>query len=448
MKIDRTTMELARFAAGTRFIDIPDDVLEFAKSLLLKTLAGMLVGSDHEASRKFAAIVRNRKLPTDATVLGANFKTSLWEAVLLNAFSAHASELEDDKFDRNGGGVSWDITVIPALVSLAEVHRVSGRQLLESIAVGLEVHARTNIYSAQHLALHCLPGAVGPAVAVAHLLKLNADQIANAMGLAMSAPANWEGNFGTDAHFYESAVQSMQGLIAGEMAREGMTGAGQLTAYLTDIVGEGKIDDNLILRDLGKVWEMKNIWVKKYPVCFANHRYIDLLLGLQKEHDFHVNDVDVLELHTSPAEDFCNRPEPTDVGGMQFSFQHALGVALVDRDVNFIHLEPEVLRSEKYQLARKKVKIVQHNDRSHIVNVDPAEIVVKLKDGRTFQGKRQWPVGAPEEPLTSGQVHDLFRKFARNVLVESKVEWTIDYVADLEQKTDIHDLLSELKNKF
>lgn len=107
--------QLAEFAVVTKYEDIPKETLEFTKCLTLKTVAGMLAGSTKPSARKMAGLIRDKKLPEEVGVMGCGFKTSLWEAILLNGYFAHASELEDDRYLY---GVSWDITVIPLLLSL------------------------------------------------------------------------------------------------------------------------------------------------------------------------------------------------------------------------------------------------------------------------------------------------------------------------------------------
>lgn len=103
--------QLAKLVVETKYPEIPAEVVNFTKGLTLKTTAGMTAGSAMPSPRKLAKIIKDRKLPEDVNVIGCGFKTSLWEAIFLNAFFAHASELEDDSFN---GGVSWDITVVPS----------------------------------------------------------------------------------------------------------------------------------------------------------------------------------------------------------------------------------------------------------------------------------------------------------------------------------------------
>ena len=203
--------QLATFILETKYPEIPEEVIFFTKGLLLKTVAGMLAGSMTPSGEKMSKIIKSKNLPEEAGAIGCGFKTSLWDSVFLNAFLAHASELEDDSFL---GGVSWDITVIPLLLPLAEKLKISGRELLEAMIVGLEVHTRTCLFSSTHLGVVVVPGGVGPAAAGARALGLDIEKTTSALGLAMSGPAILLINLGTDAHFFESALQALQGIMA------------------------------------------------------------------------------------------------------------------------------------------------------------------------------------------------------------------------------------------
>ena len=92
--IDR---QLAEFAVNTKIEDIPQETLTFAKCLTLKTIAGMLAGSETTSAKKMKDVIIQQSLSGDCSVIGGKLKTSLWEAILLGGFFAHAKELEDDR---------------------------------------------------------------------------------------------------------------------------------------------------------------------------------------------------------------------------------------------------------------------------------------------------------------------------------------------------------------
>ncbi len=438
----KITTQLAKFVTETRYPEIPREIVNFTKGLVLKTVAGMLAGSTMPSARKMSKIIKLRNSPEEVGAIGCGFKTSLWDSVFLNAFLAHASELEDDSFYP---GISWDITVIPLLLPLAEKLRISGKNLIEALALGLEVHTRTCSFQTDHLGIVVFPGAVGPAAAGAKALELNVGETESALGLAMSGAAIALVNLGTDAHFFESALQSLQGIMAAEMAKEGLSSNPNLEAYLTNILGKEKVaNSEKIVTDLGKDWLFKNIGIKKYPCCFFTHRQIDVVLELRKEHHLSLNEVEKIEVHASPADEWCNRPEPKSWGDLQFSFQHLLGAAILDGDVNFNHVDPDILLDPRYKEARSKVEVIIHPDRSRVLVQDPAEVTIKMKDGRKFSGRRTHTIGSRQEPLSMNQFRELYSKFTKGILSDDQIDKTAEAILNLEKLNDVLELMNIL----
>jgi len=439
--------QLAEFAVVTKYEDIPKETLEFTKCLTLKTVAGMLAGSTKPSARKMAGLIRDKKLPEEVGVMGCGFKTSLWEAILLNAYFAHASELEDDRIDDNGA-VSWDITVIPLLLSLAEKLGLSGKALMEALVVGLEVHTRTCLFSAIHLGLYVIPGAVGPAVGAAKALGLGFKETAAAMGLAMSTVPLWIQNFGTDGHYFESALMSLQGMMAAEMAKLGLRGNPDIVTYLTRYLGKEKVVPELMVKDLGNRWVLSEIWIKKYPICFMQHRYVDSIIDLKKEHDLPFEEVEAIEIYASRGrEEVCNRPDPKTEGDLQFSFQHNLAVAMLDGDVTLEHITPDAVFDPRLIEARSRVKFIADYPTSDLIDDSirkPAHVVVKTKDGRKLSFERMFPIGHHKEPLTLEQFRRLYAKFTRGILTEKNISKTAELILNLEKLNNVKELINIL----
>lgn len=433
--------QLAKFAVETQYVDVPRSVVEFAKCLTLKTIAGIVAGSATPSGQKMAMLIRDRNLPEEAGVIGCGFKTSLWDAIFLQAFLSHASELEDDRFN---GGVSWDITVIPLMISLAEKLRLSGKALIEALVVGLEVHARTCLSGTHHLGVTVFPGAVGPAVAAGRALSLGIKDMASAFGLSMSGVPVSITNFGTDAHYFESALHSLQGIMAAEMANKGMTSNPDIVGYLSNLLGKEKVAPKKMLEDLGKRWLFCDMWIKKYPCCFSNHRQIDILIELMKEHSLSYDHIEIIEVHMSPGDEFLNRPEPKTEGDLQFSIQHTLGVTMLYGDVGLGNMTNDKIRSPRFREARSKVKFILHPDWPSDVMAAPARVIIKTKDGRKLSGERMYPIGSQIEPLTTEQFRELYFKFTQGILSRKQITNTLEVILNLENLSTTEELMEML----
>jgi len=435
------TKQLVEFAVRTKYDDIPKKVLTYAKQLTLKTVAGMLAGSVKPSGQKMAQVVSVQKRFEELGVIGSGLKMSLWEAVFLGAYFAHASELEDDRFE---GGVSWDITVVPLLFPLAEKLRLSGKVFMESLVVGLEIHTRSCLFSAQHLGQFVIPGAVGPAVGAAKALGLTTEQTAAAVGLALSGVPLSTVNLGTDAHFFESALMSLQGVIAAEMARGGLKGNPEIATYLSSYLGEDRVSPERMTEALGERWELCEIQIKKYPCCIQLHRQIDLVAEMKKEYNLSFEKIDAIEVHGTPGETFLDRPDPADENDTQFSFQHVLAAAMLDGDVTLGHITQDAVFKPAMREARSKVKFIVHPELTTEYLKEPARIVIKTKDGRKFSRERMYPIGHPKEPLTEEQLKKLYFKFTEDILPMEAISMSYELILNLEKLENIDELMGLL----
>jgi len=434
MKRHEAATRLAEFTVRTKLEDLTPQALLAVKQLALKTFAGMLAGSSMEAGIRIADFVRKNPDGNDVSVVGTNFKASLWKATFANAFFAHQSELEDDRLNT---GTAWDITTFPMLLPLAQIKEMTGADMLLASAVGLEVMARTCQFFPQgHMGLSIVPSSVGPAALASRAYGLNIEQTVTAFGLAMSGVPLAYTNFGTDAHYFETSVQTLHGLMAAQSAPLGLSSNPDLVRYIGGLLGADRISTEAMVDKLGEYYQFTEIWVKKYPCCLYMHRYIDGMLEIIREHNFKIEDVSKVRLHVASGamEEVCNRPLPQTVGDLQFSFQHAMSATILDRDVNYRHICVDRVTDSAFVEARKKVEVVAHPEwKSRLLVETPALLEVEFKDGRKAASERQYPTGTQQEPLTLDFVKGLFIKFVGDNLPEADKKYAADAIAEMER---------------
>jgi 2-methylcitrate dehydratase PrpD len=440
---------LAELTVRTRLAELAPEAVVSAKQLILKTVAGMLAGSAMPSGEKVRSLFRADADGADIGIVGCDFRASLWKAVFANAFFAHQSELEDDRLNT---GTSWDITTIPMLFPLAEKLQLSGAEMLEAAVVGLEVMARTcQFYPQGHLGLSIVPPSVGPAALAARALALDVPQTMSAFGLAMSGVPISYVNFGTDAHYFETSLQTLHGLIAAQSASQGLSGNPDLVLYLTNLLGEERVNVDDLVGGLGKVWQFREIWIKKYPCCFYNHRYIDGLLDIVGREDIKYDQIRSITAHVAAgSQEICNRPDPKTIGDLQFSYQHTLASAAMDRDVSYEHIAEERVADRKFREARAKVRVVVHREWVARLPLEtPARLEIELDDGREYFSERAYPTGTLKEPLTLEDVNGLFHKYVGNVLPEAKKQYVGEAICNIEQldKKEVKKLIGTLSRR-
>jgi 2-methylcitrate dehydratase PrpD len=441
----RLAQQLAEFTVETRLEDVPARTIAFSKFLLAKIAASMVKGAGTVSGRKATRFVTAQgTLETSTTLIGSGLRSSAADATFANGYFAHAAELEDDQFPSS----TSDITVVPVVFSMIERYGLSGRNVLESAILGQEVMNRIGTYPLAGKGFVELPyyGVLGACIAAGKALQLERDQLLGALGIAMGRAGGLVTNFGTDAHYVESALACRDGLLAALLAKSGMAGNPDLETWLGNLLGKGGFDPDRIAGKLGKEWRIHTVWIKKYPCCFITHRPIDLLMKMLAQKQFQPDQVVGMTIEDNPIARICDRPTPVHTDDARFSFQQAISAALLDGDVDNHHFDPAAIDDPRFVGARKKVKIVLHDEWPRAFLAGPCRLTVELKDGRKVTGEGETAGGAPDAPLSEDEVHRLFTKVLRTVMPEQDIASVWDTIASLESQTDLRPLLAKLRS--
>lgn len=435
--------QLGAFVATTTLADIPPETVTFTKALALKTLAGMVAGAATGAAAPVLRWARESGHPAEAGVIGGGFRSSTENAILANAHSAHAAELEDDQFP----SATSDITVFPVIFPMAERWKISGKAVVEASAIALEVMNRIGMRSLAYRGITDLPyfGVIGAAVAAAKGLGLDAGQAANAMGIAIGRAGGYIANFGTDAHYFESSMASRDGYFAALMAQRGLTGTNDFEKWLRQAHARPDLPLAEITEGLGTGrWHVHNVWVKKYPCCFLTHRQIDMMLALRAAHRLGPDQVKAVEVDVGPVDATCDRPVPKHVEDARFSFQHILASALADGDVSYASFDPARISDPRMVAIRGKVRVNLKPDWKPEFNSGIARLAVTLADGRVLVEERDQPLGGSRYPLDQRQFLELHEKYSRGFLAPAQIRSVAEAVLGLERQPDVGALMQVL----
>jgi len=138
--LPHATRDLARFAAGTRFADIPAGVIEKVKLSLLDGLGVCLHGSTLPWTRMVRDVVLADGGKPIASVWNGGARVGLTGAVLVNSTAGHAFEMDDIHKESI---LHPNSLAVPTALALAESDpSLTGRDILAAMALGAEIGTR------------------------------------------------------------------------------------------------------------------------------------------------------------------------------------------------------------------------------------------------------------------------------------------------------------------
>ncbi len=407
--MEGVTQQLAEFAAGIGFEDLPAAVVARTRLLVLDS-AGIMVRARHESESTPSLISAAERLGFgggDCTVIGDNRRYTPSAAALINGTLAHSLDFDDTHAEAS---LHSSAPIVPAAMAAAEMAGASGRDFIAALVAGYEVQIRLSLAldPAAHYDRGFHPtatcGVFGATVAAGRLLGLDAAGIESALGIALSQAAGSlqflaDGAWTKRSHVGQAA---QNGLIAATLAAEGFKGPkeaiegkrGFLRAYAP------AADAAKAIAGLGEEWETLRLAVKPYPSCRYTHAAMDALAALKRTHDIHAEDIEGVEIGLpetgwkivgEPEDDKRN---PQSVVDGQFSMPFCAAVVLREGTLNWDHYATHLTDPDTRALGRLVSTIVDPMaEAAYPANM--AGVARVTARGETYESFVEVPRGEP-----------------------------------------------------
>src|SRR3954470_15682904 len=388
------TVELARYAAALRYEDLPAEVVAGAKDAIIDTMAACICGSALPWSRIIIDYAERTGPGGASRILGRGTAVQAPAAALANGALAHAFEL--DSLTRPGAGAHPGATVLPPALAIAQQQAgISGQSLIAAFVAGNEIMiriGRATGHTNEARGFHA-PGTTGPfgaAVACGHLLGLDADKMANAIGLAGSLAggllefAKGDGGMVKRLHLGRA---SEAGVLAASLAASGFAGPrtvlegefGFLRVFCTEF------DEGHLTRNLGRDYVTLSTVLKRYPVHATAHAAVRAVRDLQTEHGFAGSDVEAITVTGNKR--MVERhaiAEPADLMLAQYSIPFCVALALFREARDPESYDESALNDPQIRGLTRRVKLVpEAGGGGH--GAMGSTVTLVLADGRRFE---------------------------------------------------------------
>jgi len=406
------TAELASFAAGLRFEDIPGPVVRRTEDLLVDWFGSTVAG---HGSRPVASITRFAQAmgaqSGSSEVIVSRARTSPYLAAMANAAASHVAEQDDV----HNGSVFHPATVVfPAAVATAQALGASGKELLTASVVGYEVGIRVGEFLGRsHYKVFHTTGTAGTlaaAAAVGHLLGLDARQMQHAFGSAGTQSAGlWEFlRTAADSKQLHTAHAAAAGLMSAYLAQDGFTGAAQIfegpqgmAAGMSSDADSAKLTDGL-----GTRWATAETSFKFHASCRHTHPAADALLQVMRDHALKPEDLErvVTQVHQGAIDVLGPVLRPATVHQSKFSMGTVLALVARFGQAGLAEFDRHFL-DDATQSLRDRVSMELDAE------VDAAyprrwigKVTVHTLDGRVLHGRVDEPKGDPGNTLSREEI--------------------------------------------
>jgi len=432
---DGLTRALARYSSGLHFDDIPAQVRTVVRHCLLDWLGVTLAGSREDAAR----IVREEALEqggtSQATLIGSGQRISIGQAALVNGTASHALDYDDVHFAFLGHAT---VTVLPAVLAVAERDAHNGRDFVTAFVSGVEVGSRIGEYvtEAHYARGHHATGTLGTfsaAAGTARMLGLDAETSATALGIAATQAAALKSMFGTMCKPLHAGKAAANGQYAALLAKRGFSSrpdAIECSQGFADTQSP-VVETGSVLDGFGERFHTRNVLFKYHAACYGTHASIEALTRLRNAHDIDSESVDKIEIRV-PTRNLkvCNIQEPQTGLEAKFSLRLVSAMTLAGRSTSNIAGYTDELCAER-ELVRLRdcIRIVGDGELAR----GTSEVIVSMADGVVYREFGNVSIPSQDLDEQGQRLEDKFVTLANPVIGEDKAREVVDLVRNLEQ---------------
>jgi 2-methylcitrate dehydratase PrpD len=411
------TAPLAKYVAGARTAQIPEDFRELARRHILDTLASVVACRDlipATLARDYSMAQSGGASKNAATILGTREKAALVDAVFASAMTAHAAEINDfipSAFVQPGP------SIVSASIALAEVRGGTGDDILRAVITGYELAGRfpkalgiANLRRA-NIANHGIGPVWGTAAAAAVMLNLREDRMSDLFTYcAQQSSGSYQ--WLMDVEHIEKAfvfggMGARNGLQAALMVEAGFRGVRDSLdhpdGWMRSLTfRDGDSNRAYLIEGLGQKTELVHTAFKKYPSGGPAQPAVQGMLALLPQID-RQNVASVLIEMPGRWQAFRDAAMPA------LNLRYLTAIILLDGRLDFTDAQSlDRMANDESAKALMKIVDVVHDPKQEVApgeeRKESAWVRVTEKSGRKHEIFVPYVVGYPSHPFDKADV--------------------------------------------
>ena len=444
------------FFKGFSIDDIPRDVIEHTKLVLLDTLGVILAAADskHSVGNILAEFLKNQGGTEEATMIGRDFKSSCVNAALFNGTLGYYTDMDAYLGPALMHGPA---TIVPTCLAVGEREGANGKDFLSSLILGIDMDCRISLalnpLSLTERGFHptSVAGSFASALTAGRLLNLDLEQLCIALGLAGNQTSGlraWKEDFSEHSRPFNSGIAARNGVTAALLTQSGFGGPPDIFEGIYNIFRayskEGMYDTDQLTEDLGVRFLIMEHAFKLYSCCAYLHPGLDALLSILRKHNLGAKEIDRITM-------LFPESGVEMIDGVQLrshSVQYTFAVAALKRKVIIDDIllnlasDPEVKRLIEHTeiIGDKTLDANFPHQFSSIVEVTTIQ-------GDKFSERVDFARGTPKKPAERRELERKFLELSGNVIEQHIGEEIMSLIDGIENIDDIRSLCDLLRSK-
>jgi len=439
---------LASYAAGLRYEDLPQDVVQIVKRTILDTVGCAFAGYAAGPSRIAMKLASDVSAKQAATVLFSGTRTSPERAAFANGVMIRYLDF-NDAYVSQMSGPGHPSDAVAALLAAAEMGQRSGRDLITATVLAYEVYCKIadvfdyTIQGIDHTTVTGMAAVVG----AGGLMGLTPDQMVQAIGITVGgntatrqgrsdALSNWKA--------YAAADACRKAIFSVQLAQDGMTGPNRV---FEGSYGFFKVMSRkpVARPQFGEPFGIRSAFTKRFPLGQFSQTVAQAAVEAKS---FFKDPEDLAEINVNVSRaaikimaDGPDKWQPQTHETADHSIPYSAGLALlygkIDPDFYedpYLH-DPRLLKL----VSRVKVLPLAEADKPELANLCILELVLKSGERRTVRVENYR--GHFKNPMTDEEMEEKFRLSAQKHMRSERIDSLVRALWNLEDQPQISALI-------
>ena len=436
------TQSLAARAQTLRYDQLSPEARQLVRQCVLDYVAVTLAGASEPLAAMVLAEFEEQGGAPNATVFLHGGKLPVLSAALVNATASHALDYDDVNLAMPGHPT---VAILPALLALAEEAHASGADLIAAFVAGYELQCRVGLLVAPAHYDHGFHatgtiGTFGAAAACAHLMKLDAQRIAHALGIAGTQAAGLRALFGTMCKPFHAGKASYNGALAARLAKRGFVARPDVLECEQGFTRTHSIyfnpDRAMTPPPLGL--HLRANLFKYHAACYLTHAAIEAARNLRAEHAIAPEQVKSVRIRLDRAcAGVCNISDPCTGLEAKFSLRFTMALVLAGVDTSKLSVySDDVTHDGRMNRLRDKVTV----EFTSGWPITLTEVEIALNDGHAVTARHDSGVPAPDVNDQGRRLEDKFSALVEPLLGAKRADALRETIANLDEIQDVGDL--------
>ena len=376
------TKIFSNFVSQATLQNFNDEMIFFSKMSMIDWCGVAYAAKEEPVSKIVTKLIDEEQTKGISRLISNGKEVSAKSAAFVNGTIGHALDYDDTHFLFTGHPTA---SAFPTALALGEELGSSIDEIMLAYMCGVEISTRLGHilgYSHYNKGFHqtATSGAFGATLVASKLLKLDAKQIENALGIVSTRASGLKSQFGTMGKPFHAGIAASNGIEAAKLSKLGFVSCENGIECNQGFLKTHAWDETLpeaAINGLGKDFLFPEIKYKFHACCHGLHAFLEALDELKTKNNFNPDSIEKISIQTQPSWlQVCNIDSPKT--GLEAKFSYRLTAAMSLHGVDTGRLDSyndEICFNEKIVETRDKVEVIPNDKMTN------TEALIELKDG-------------------------------------------------------------------